>query len=238
MNTSQIPTTRRSRALAVCLAIVAAALLTGCDDPFHPDLNLTGPGAIVGSGQVASESRAVSGFRGVAMSGAGRLLIDNNGSERLIITAENNILPHLRSIVAGTTLELGVASGIHITASRQILYEVSSRSLDEIRISGAGQAEAIGIDTPSLRIDLLGAANVAAFGQADRQEILISGAGRYEAFEVSSRVATVNVSGAGLVRLRVSDRLTTNISGAGTVEYYGDPVIQTSGGGTVRRMGP
>ena len=233
------PTARRPPTLAIYLSILATALLlTACDDPFHPDIRITGPDGVVGSGQVASESRAVAGFHGVAMSGVGQLLIDRNGSERLIVTAEDNVLPYLTSTVAGGLLELGITPGVNLSTSRQILYEVSARTLDEIRVSGAGLVEAIGVDTPSLYVDLSGAANVTTFGQADNQEIHISGAGRYDGAAVSSRVVTVTVSGAGLARVRVADLLTATVSGAGAIEYYGDPVIRVNGGGTVRRMGP
>ncbi len=47
----------------------------------------------------------------------------------------------------------------------------------------------------------------------------------------------MTANSAGFARLRVSGELDVTISGAGTVEYYGDPRVHVSGDGSVRRMG-
>lgn len=230
---------RSSAALRLASALILAGLLVGCDTNIRHDLRrVTGPNTIVGSGNVISESRTVSGFNGVSLSGAGRLIVDRNGFESLTITAEENILPHLTSRVSGGLLDLGVETGKSVNTNREILYEVSASRFDELRISGAGDAEAMGIDSRYFRVNLSGAANVTAFGEADEQEVTISGAGRYDAEGVSSRIATITVSGAAFARLRVSGQLNVHISGAGAVEYYGDPVLHVTGDGSVRRMGP
>ncbi len=231
--------TRRCAAILTAGLILSAGLTTGCDTDVHHDFGrVTGPNTIVGSGQVISESRTVGGFRGVSLSGAGRLIVDRNGFESLRITAEENILPHLTSRIAGGLLELGVESGKSVNTNREILYEVSARAFDELLISGAGDVEMMGLDSRHFRTTVSGAGNVTAFGDAGEQEITISGAGRYDAESVASRTATITVSGAGFARLRVSDELNVTISGAGVVEYYGDPAIRVSGDGSVRRMGP
>lgn len=225
--------------LASALLLAAGTLLTACDGDHHNNYSsLTGPDAIVGSGSVSSEPRAVSGFRGVSLSGAGRLLVDRTGFESLTITAEDNILPLLTSEVVGGLLELGVATGRSIRTSREILYEVNATTFDRLRISGAGDVEAAGIQTSHFRVDISGAGNVTAFGRAEAQEIAISGAARYDAEGVTSREATVRVSGAGFARVRVSHRLDADVSGTAVIEYYGNPVVNVTGNGTVRRMGP
>ncbi len=230
--------TTTSATLTVAL-ILTAGLLIGCDTNVRHDFGrVTGPNTIVGAGNVISESRTASGFNGVSLSGAGRLIVDRNGFESLTITAEENILPHLTSRVSGGLLDLGVESGKSVNTSREILYEVSAKRFDELRISGAGDAETMGVDSRYFRVNLSGAANVTAFGAADEQEVTISGAGRYDAEGLASRIATINVSGAAFARLRVSGQLNVHISGAGAVEYYGDPVLHVTGDGSVRRMGP
>ncbi len=230
---------RHATRLGTAMALTAGLLLTACDGDTHHDFSrVTGPNTTVGSGNVISESRTVGGFHGVSLSGAGRLIVDRNGFEALTITAEDNILPHLTSRVSGGLLDLGVQSGVSINTNREILYEVAARTFDELRISGAGDAETMGIDSRYFRVDLSGAANVTAFGEADEQDVTISGAGRYDAEGVTSRIATIRISGAAFARLRVSGQLNVDISGTGSVEYYGDPVVNVTGEGSVRRMGP
>ncbi len=217
----------------------AGLLFTGCDTDVHHDFSrVSGPNSIVGSGNVIGQSRTVSGFHGVSLSGAGRLIVDRNGFESLTITAEDNLLPYLTSRVSGGLLELGTTPGVSLNASREILYEVSARTFDELVLSGAGDIELMGLDTPYFRTTISGAGNVIAFGEATEQHVTISGAGRYDAEGLDSRVAHITVSGAAFARLRVSGELHVSISGAGTVEYYGDPVVHVSGEGSVRRLGP
>ena len=54
---------------------------------------------VVGSGTAATESRSVSDFRGVSVSGVGQVILENTGTESLTITAEDNIMPLLESEV-------------------------------------------------------------------------------------------------------------------------------------------
>ncbi len=230
-------TTLAALRLATAL-ILTTGLLVGCDTNVRHDFGrVTGPNTIVGTGNVISESRTVGGFNGVSLSGAGRLIVDRNGFDSLTITAEENILPHLTSRVSGGLLELGVESGTSINTNREILYEVSARTFDELLISGAGDVEVMGLDTRNFRTTVSGAGNITAFGEADTQDVTISGAGRYDAEGVTSRRVSITVSGAGFARLRVSGELDVTISGAGAVEYYGDPRVHVSGEGSVRRMG-
>ena len=66
----------------------------------------------------------------------------------------------------------------------------------------------------------------------------LSGAGNYNARNLQSRIARIDLTGLGSIVVRVSERLEANVTGPGAVEYYGDPEVTVSGGGTVRRLGP
>ncbi len=222
---------RRSRGVSGAAVLLVA--LAGCSD-------WTGPHAdVVGNGRLATQARPVAGFDGVILSGAGRLIIEQTGREALAITAEENILPLLSSEVRDGTLILGVIPNVSLTPTREIVYRLEVRDLYDIVVSGAGQVEAVGIDTPQLHVVISGAANIAVQGVADWQDLIISGAGRYAGHDLFSRVATVTVSGAGAAVVRVSDRLEATVSGSGLVEYIGNPWVeaQVSGTGVVRRIG-
>jgi hypothetical protein len=77
--------------LRVAFALITVALLvTACS-------------VTRGSGQLTTESRPVSGFTKVELSGTGELTIEQTGTESLTISAEDNILPRLTSEVSGDT---------------------------------------------------------------------------------------------------------------------------------------
>lgn len=199
---------------------------------------ITGPGAIVqGSGVTVTETRSVSGISGVSISGVGLLIIEQTGSESLTVTAEENILPLLTVEIVGDLLILGIQPNTQINTTQGIVYRLTVRELDRISLSGATQVEASGLDTSYLEVSLSGASAAVLAGTAQRQLVAVSGASRYDSAALSCRYATVDISGASSAVVRVSDRLEGQVTGAAVLEYYGNPLVEVSGGATVRRIG-
>ncbi len=67
----------------------------------------------------------------------------------------------------------------------------------------------------------------------------MSGAGSYNAEDLQSRIATVDISGAGSAQLWVTESLDVNLSGVGSLQYYGDADVDQniSGIGKVISLG-
>ena len=220
----------RSATLGVALALVSA-----CGGS-HQNVCAT----VVGSGRLATESRPVQGFAAVSVSAAGHLIVEQTGVESLEITAEDNVLPLVRSEVRNGRLVLGFGPDASVTATREVLFRLTVRDLTEIEASGASRVEVRGADTPSFTLRVSGASEVSATGIADHVRLDLSGASRCRAPDLRTREATAHLSGASYARVRASDSLVVNASGASVVEYLGDPVLvaNVSGGSFVRRAGP
>ncbi len=92
-------------------------------------------------------------------------------------------------------------------------------------------------DRTGLDVDLVGVTGMTSVGTADEQDINIAGVSTYRAGELESRVVRINASGFSTATLRVSERLDVDVSEFATVEYFGNPVVSTTGNGTVRRLG-
>lgn len=107
-------------ATLLALALLAGALLAGCAGP-------------LGTGALATETRAVRRFHAVAVSGMGDLRIDQNGTEGLTIEARNDGLPLLESQVEGGRLLLGPRAGTQLQSPGPITYRLSVQALDAIR---------------------------------------------------------------------------------------------------------
>jgi len=216
------------------LSMVGAAMLViaGCDGS-----TVVGPDE--GSGVLATESRPVHGFSVVAVSGAGHVIIEQTGAESLQITAEESLLPLIRSEVVGDRLVLGFEPGVGVTTTREVLYRLTVSDVTGLEVSGASRVEAHRIDTTALATVLSGASSLTADGRADAQILVVSGASRYEADNLRSRVTTATVSGASYGLVQVSDVLTATATGGSTLEYLGSPVVTTtvSSGSVVRQVG-
>lgn len=194
-------------------------------------------GGTRGSGNLKTETRPVSGFTTVALSGAGNLIIQQTGSESLTITAEDNLLPLLTSTVQGGTLMLGQKAGASITPTRPINYVVTVKSLNGVSLAGAGNITANGIQTNALTVSLSGAGRMSISGAAASQMVNISGLGNYSAQGFQTGATQITISGAGSATVSASQTLDATISGAGNITYYGSPQVtqHVSGAGSIKR---
>jgi hypothetical protein len=209
----------RSFASFVAIAVVSLAV-TGCNG-----LELT---VLKGSGNVQSESRSVSGFNQVSLSLIGSLTIEQGGEESLVIEAEDNFLPKIKTEVSGGRLNITTTNTAGFLPNKSIKYMLKVKSLDLIELSGAADIVASNLSTDNLQVTVSGAGSVTINGKVARQQINLSGAGNYEASGLESKEARVTISGVGSATLKVSDKLDVTISGAGSVNYIGDPAITQS----------
>jgi hypothetical protein len=206
--------------------MLASALATGCFGP-----------TVTGSGKVVTEPRNVAGFSAVSLDGSGRLVVEQTGTESLTVTGDDNLLPYIETKVSGHTLTLGETSGTNISPSKDIVFKLTVKTLDNIGISGSGAADVKSLQGTNLKIDISGSGEISADGAEDDLNVDISGSGRLRGDTLRSKRARVDISGSGRAALAVSEKLDANVSGSGTIEYVGDPQVHQdiSGSGSVRK---
>ncbi|MCW2682110.1 MAG: hypothetical protein JWP33_23 [Blastococcus sp.] len=214
------------------LPFVAVGLLTAvtaCS-------GVTGSG-VTGSGSPRTESRDVSGFSTIELSGGGNLIIEQSGTESLSIEAEDNLLSDLTSEVANGTLRLGTEDGVTLAPTLPVTYRVTVEELAGLQLSGSGSVTAAGIAAPAISIDIRGSGDVTVSGTADTQTVTISGSGDYRGIDLISRHSSAEISGSGNVAVTALDVLDAEISGSGTATYAGNPRItqRMSGSGQLHR---
>lgn len=236
---------------AALVGIAAAALLiSGCQLTFIEAPNESpqagspstqspgGPaGIVMGSGRVISEEREVQDFDSVRMSGSGTLILQQTGSESLVIEAEDNILPLLTSEVRDRRLMLGLRPGSSYRASRKVTYRLTVKDMKGIEVSGSGDVQGTDISTDSLTLQGSGSFDMTLAGRADRLQVDISGSGAFQGDALESREATVMISGSGDATVKVTDSLDAFVRGSGNVVYIGNPTLtqRVSGSGSITR---
>ena len=192
---------------------------------------VTACSATAGSGQLATQSRQVSGFTSVELTGVGELSIDQTGTESLTVSAEDNLLPLLTSEVEGDTLILGKKPNTRIVTTKPITYTLTMKDITGLAVSGSGTINAPKLTTAALRIEISGSGMITTAGNADDQSLEISGSGRYLADGLTSKTTTAEISGSGTANVVASNALDVKISGSGTLTYSGNPqVTQTVSG--------
>ncbi len=236
---------------------VLSLLLAGCG------LFQRGERVITGSGRVTSETRAVTGIERVTLEGLGEVTVQEGAADALTIEAEDNLLPLITSVVEGGNLRLGFDRATwrdSIRPTQPIRYVLTMRALQAFDLNGSGSLRANSLHADSLmltingtgdvtidyleasRLDLrlTGAGDVTLAGQVDTQDIEIGGSGQYQAGDLDSGTTSITISGSGDTVVWVRDDLSINITGSGTVSYFGDPNISRrdiSGSGDINPMG-
>jgi hypothetical protein len=210
---------------------------------------------IDGNGKLQTEEREIADFSRIEFSGNGDLDIQISETSSLSISAEENLLPYLRTVVEGDTLRISTEDNVSLDPNTRITYSISSTSLNAVSMSGMGNITIGTLETESLRVELSGAGNITitdlqaeAFylqlsgtglvtinGTATEQSIELSGAGNYEASNFATETTRVSLSGLGNTNLRVSESLEGSMSGLGNLSYFGSPrvTVDRSGLGNI-----
>jgi hypothetical protein len=213
----------------------------------------------LGSRNLISETRAVSGYDHVDVSGGGSLEIIQDGTESLTIETDDNMMQYITSEVRGGTLYVGLNSNMRaLLPSRLNLslhvkdlsgittsgsWEVSSKALKtvnlDIIISGSGKVAVDSLTLVKLSATISGSGGLTMAGKANSQSINISGSGKYLAGDLRTQATSVSISGSGNVTVWAGDTLTVRVSGSGDVSYYGSPQVSfdQSGSGRLHNLG-
>jgi hypothetical protein len=208
---------------------------------------------------ITQERREVSGFDEVQVDMSGDIFLKQGDTEELIIEADSDLLPRLKSEVNVGRLELGLEHWydfMFLIPNPTVRYYITMKNIHGIFIAGLGKLETEHIHTDRIRLKISGSGefhiadlqaadleiNFSGSGKANlagsvkRQELDVSGSGEYRAEDLDSLETRVRISGSASARIRVQQRLEVSISGSGEVRYHGQPEIEhrISGSGSIR----
>ncbi len=223
-------------------------IMSGCD--WNVPCNITG------NGNVVTEERDVSGFRGLSVSNGIDVYIAPGEGGTLKVVADENILEVLKTEVRGNTLKIYFTESVCRTKSSKVYVRYSD--LSSINISSAGNVKGEGIlITDELNIELSSAGNLELNVEAEKMyvdisssgkaflsgrtgylEAGLSSAGNLNAFELEAETGDVVVSSAGNAKVFITGEASFESSSAGDIIYRGEPEIRkksSSSAGSIRK---
>jgi hypothetical protein len=239
----------KTRIIAVSF-IILSMLLASCSA-----MSTAGVKVITPSNVIISQNRDVSSIDAIEFSTFGKVNIIQGDVESLNINGPDNLVPEISTTVNNGTLIIKTVQSITIpattNASNILTFTIVVKNLSSLAISGAGDVQIEALSTPSMRIDLSGAGSISQnqintdslnidlsglgginiTGKTTQATIDISGAGSVNAPDLQIQTANVTISGLGSATLWVTDSLTGDISGAGSISYYGNPQTSTNSTG-------
>ena len=226
------------------LALITSALLTGCT-------------AVIGSGNMATNTFDFSDFTEVEAANGFQVELSQSNSYSIEITTDDNVQQYLDVSRSDNTLRIKL-TGYRSYRSITLKAKVNMPDLHGISLSGGSQAEVAGfnlshgfsaalsggsglegnITTGEAEFDLSGGSRVTLAGSAKDLVINSSGGSKVvlESFPVGN--ADINISGGGNATINVSGTMDINLSGGSKVIYTGKPRIgdvNLSGGSTFRK---
>jgi hypothetical protein len=231
------------------LIVVALA----CSLPELPSISQV---SLTGSGNVVTQEEAISDFDKVDISQSFVVDIKQGENFSVIVRVDDNLVEQLQVEKFGSTLKIGLKTGISIVSNATLEAEITMPELTGLDLSGASSATISGFkSTKNLTVDLSGASSLrgdieagdTSFDLSGSSNANLTGSGGNLTLDASGSSdvdlsdfpvadAEIDVSGASTVTVNASGRLDVEASGASNVTYLGDPsmgTIETSGASSV-----
>jgi len=222
---------RRARMAAL---LTVAVVLAGCGDisiTFGDDES-----NVKGSGKQATVTRAVGPFTAIDATGIGRLTLRVGEDDSLKITADDNILPLIKSEVKDGVLVLSTKGATK--SKTDIVFDVTAKTIKRLENSGTVSIDAKGFSGGDLAVETSGVGSITLAGRVDSLKAELSGVGSLEAEElVADRVKT-SLSGVGSASVRAEKSISGSVSGVGSLTWKGaatDVSTSVSGIGRVSK---
>lgn len=203
-----------------------------------------------------SETRPVSGFDRVSVQYYGDVVLEQGDTEGLVIEADEEVLPRIKSEVRDGRLTIGLdvqwwewlTEWMKLTSvvDKKIRYKINMRQICGIALSGSVNLQAAQIKSEDCSISISGSAKVQIddfegvqlansvsgsgtielAGSAQRQTLHVSGSGTIRAADFQTQEADIHISGSARALVKVAQSLNVHISGAGDVQYLGQPQVR------------
>lgn len=224
---------------------------SGCRDIFGKRIR--------GNGHVTTESRNISSFHSVDVSGAINVYVKYDSVSSVKVEADENLLEYIEVHNEDGTLHIHEADRVNLKPSRSIKVHVAGPDFKRFEASGACDiiSENRVNGSEGILIDLSGASNIKMELKSPKVDAELSGAGKIElkgetkdfkvdgsgstnikCFELMAENVEVKISGAGDADVFASVKLDVRVSGAGSVRYKGDASVSQniSGAGSVKKV--
>jgi hypothetical protein len=193
-------------------------------------------GHVTGSGAMKLEKREVPTFSSLEISGAYEVEIVAQKGQSLEIEGDGNLLSLIKTDVKNGVLR--IYSDKSFNTKNKLHVRIEVQSLDGINTSGASDITASGIKTDEFNVEASGAGSIELAGETKTLEVGMSGVGELDAKELHAQNVKVTISGAAHADVYATEALQANVSGAGNVNYYGNPKSvseDTNGAGTISK---
>jgi hypothetical protein len=214
---------------------------------------------IKGNGNLKTESRNVTGFSGVNVSGSTDVYVKQDSVFSVRVEAEENLLKYIITETKSNILYIHQEDGTSLSTSKPIKVYVSGPSFNNFGASGAcniysenkiSSADAIIISlsgssdvkmelkAPAVDANLAGSGTIALKGETKELKIDGSGSTDIKCFDMLTENTSVSLSGSANAEVFASVKLEVHASGSADIKYKGNCAVSQdiNGAGSVKKV--
>ncbi|WP_296951155.1 head GIN domain-containing protein [uncultured Massilia sp.] len=187
--------------LAIAVAVTCAAL-GGCAIVVNPgtdgDVQVRTPfskDGVQGNGVLASDQRAVGTVQGLEVSGSIVVDVRVGPATSLLVEADSNILPLVRTDVRGDRLVVEVERSWRSSNPVRVTYTVPR--LTDVRRGGSGRLSVQGLNGAPLTVSNSGSGTTVLAGRVASLDADSAGSGSLDATMLESASANLRLTGSG-----------------------------------------
>lgn len=198
-----------------------------------------------GSGNMVTDTRKADAFTKIDLSGGYNVVLKQDSSFSLAITADDNLMKYIITDVDGDQLRIHTKKSICSKKSIEIIIGVAN--LEELKASGAIELNSDGkLNVKDLNLSFSGAAKInldlnadnlftkgsgatelMLTGQASRHSIKLTGSGKLNALDFVVGTYDLETTGASNCKVNALNELNVHTTGASEVQYRGNPVLNS-----------
>lgn len=212
-----------------------------------------------GTGPVVTETRSLSGFKGVDFGVSGDVYITQGTDFKVVVETQANVAEILDTKVDGGILKIYFKNGIGNVNYDRLTVRVEAPNFESLALlgsgniiaegmlkgqslalllSGSGEIRAKDVSYQSVKADVLGSGNIIVGGTAEAGDFGVSGSGDIDAQVLKANQAKAEITGSGNIECSATNSLDASILGSGDIRYSGDPSVKSrvTGSGNVEKV--
>lgn len=176
-----------------------------------------------GSGNFVTESREIKGVHGICLESPGAVHLEIGDKESLVVTADDNLLPFIKTDVDDGVLSLKFESGLVVVPSKSIVYHIVLKKINDFEITRIGSITCNSdIYSETMQI-VMGGGGTIKLGKliADRCKMTIRGPGNINIDGVEViKLFSININGSGSLVAKdiMAGRFQAEIRGNGSIK--------------------
>jgi hypothetical protein len=215
------------RTLIALASIAAIASLGGCAIIVAPNdgdvrmHSVFSDSAVEGDGIAARDQRQVAALGQLEVSGSMQVEVRVGQAPSLLVEADANLLPYIRTEGRGNTLKISNERQLRSKTPVRIVY--TTPRLTEVRATGSGQVIVRELNGAPLEVSKSGSGQVRLAGKVDSLHARVSGSGVLDAGELRSASADLGLSGSGRMNIGEirGDYARVSVAGSGVLQAGG-----------------